>query len=365
VIRPVGEPFGVVVVGYGYWGPNIVRNVLERPEMELLALCELSADNAAKFTARYPGIPTVTDFDAVLADPRVHAVCVATPPRTHYSLARRALLAGKHVLVEKPLATNAEDAAELVTLAEERGLTLMPGHTFLYSPPVNKIQRLLESGDLGDIYFVTSSRMNLGIYQPDGVVCDLAPHDISILLYWFNRRVVGVSASGRSIFQPGVPETAFLTLTFEGGGTANIQVSWLAPRKVRQMVIVGSKRMVQYDDGASDASVRIYDRGLDVQLPAPATFGEHQLTYRSGDMVAPRIDVGEPLSLELADFAQAVNTGSQPRSHARLGLEIVRVLDAAKLSLERGGEPIVIGPSGERVAKRLGRFNGPRRVEAV
>ena len=142
----------MAVVGYGYWGPNIVRNVLERPELDMLALCELDADRAAKFTARYGAIPTVTDFDAMLADPRVDAVCVATPPRTHHALARRALLAGKHVLVEKPLATNAQDAEELVLLAEERGLTLMPGHTFLYSPPVNKIQRLIESGDLGEVY---------------------------------------------------------------------------------------------------------------------------------------------------------------------------------------------------------------------
>ncbi len=363
MIRPVEDPLGVVVVGYGYWGPNIVRNVLERPELDMLALCELDAEKAAKFTARYGTvIPTVTDFDAVLADSRVDAVCVATPPRTHHALARRALLAGKHVLVEKPLATNGQDAEELVHLAEERGLTLMPGHTFLYSPPVNKIQRLIESGELGEVYFVTSSRMNLGIYQPDGVVCDLAPHDLSILLHWLDRRVVSVTASGRSIFQSDVPETAFLSLTFDGGTTANIQVSWLAPRKVRQMVIVGSKRMVQYDDAASDASVRVYDRGLDMALPAPANFGEHQLTYRSGDMVAPRIDAAEPLSLELEDFARAINTGSRPRSHARLGLEIVRVLDAAKLSLENRGRPVAI-EGNELVDSR--RFARPRRVEAV
>ena len=364
MIRDASARIGVVVVGYGYWGPNIVRNVLERPELELLALCELDADKAARFSARYPGIPTVSDYDGVLADPAVKAVCIATPPRTHHPLARRALLAGKHVLVEKPLATTTLDAEELVVLAEERGLTLMPGHTFLYSPPVNKIHRLIASGDLGEVYFVTSSRMNLGIYQPDGVVCDLAPHDLSILLHWLDRRVVSVTASGRSIFQSGVPETAFVSLTFEGGATANVQVSWLAPRKVRQMVIVGSKRMIQYDDAAPDTSVRVYDRGLDLQLPAPASFGEHQLTYRSGDMVAPRIDAAEPLSLELEDFARAILTGSRPRSHARLGLEIVRVLDAAKLSLERRGEPVVIGPAGELVARRTNRFARPRQVEA-
>ena len=211
----------------------------------------------------------------------------------------------------------------------------------MYSPPVNKVRDLIRSGELGDVYFITSSRMNLGLYQSDGVVSDLAPHDVSIMLYWLNRPVVRVVASGLSVFQPGVPETAFLTLTFAGGVTANVQISWLAPRKLRQTVIVGSQRMVQYDDTSSDESIRIYDRGLDFSHDeAPPTFGEYQLTYRTGDMVAPRIDAAEPLSLELADFARAIRTGAEPRSHARLGREIVRVLSAASLSMERDGEPI-------------------------
>ncbi len=341
-MRAVAPPLGMVVVGYGYWGPNIVRNIDDRPELELLGLCEMDPAKAAKFSERFPGIPTTADFDEVLADPRVGAVAVATPPRTHYGLVRRALEAGKHVLVEKPLATKVTDAEELVELAEARGLVLMPGHTFLYSPPVNKIHQLIGTGELGDVYFVTSSRMNLGLYQPDGVVCDLAPHDLSILLYWLDQPVSVVTASGCTVFQHGVPETAFLTLRFAGGPTANVQVSWLAPRKVRQMVVVGSQRMIQYDDGASDGAVRVYDRGLDWKLPQTENFGEHQLTYRSGDMVAPRLDAAEPLSLELADFAHAIASGERPRSHARLGLEIVRVLDAAKLSLESGGQPVAV-----------------------
>jgi predicted dehydrogenase len=173
------------------------------------------------------------------------------------------------------------------------------------------------------------------------VISDLAPHDVSIMLYWLNRRVVRVVASGLSVFQPGVPETAFLTLTFAGGVTANVQISWLAPRKLRQTVVVGSQRMVQYDDTSSDEAVRIYDRGLDFSHDeAPPTFGEYQLTYRTGDMIAPRIEAAEPLSLELADFARAIRTGAEPRSHARLGVEIVRVLRAASISMERDGEPV-------------------------
>jgi predicted dehydrogenase len=224
----------------------------------------------------------------------------------------------------------------------------MPGHTFLYSPAVNKVRELIDSGELGEIYFITSSRMNLGIYQPDGVVCDLAPHDLSILLYWLEQRVSIVAASGCTVFQNGVPETAFLTLCFDEGPTANVQVSWLAPRKVRQMVVVGSRRMVQYDDTASDDAVRVYDRGFD--FSEPANFGEYQLSYRSGDMIVPRLDAAEPLSLELEDFAKAITTGSRPRSHAGLGVEIVRVLEAAHRSLASSGEPVTLNGTGESPA---------------
>jgi predicted dehydrogenase len=340
VTREHTSPLGVVVVGYGYWGPNIVRNVIERPELELLALCEMDSTKAERFSSRYPGIPVISSFDDVLADPRVDAVSIATPPRTHHPLVKAALEAGKHVLVEKPLATTVAHAEELVELAERNDLVLMPGHTFLYSPPVNKIHELIRQGELGDIYFVTSARLNLGLYQSDGVVCDLAPHDLSILLYWLERTVATVTATGCTVFQDGVPETAFLTLCFDDDTKANIQVSWLAPRKVRQMVIVGSKRMVQYDDTAADDPVRVYDRGLD--WAEPSNFGEYRLTYRSGDMVAPRIGAAEPLSLELEDFARAITTGARPRSHAQLGLEIVRVLEAAKESLEALGRPVEI-----------------------
>jgi predicted dehydrogenase len=338
---------GIAVVGFGYWGPNLVRNIVERGEFSLCGLCELDTCRADEFSRRYPGVPMSDDFDQFLSDPRIDAVAVATPPRTHGDLVRRALDAGKHVLVEKPLATSPDDAEHLVQLADDVGRTLMPGHTFLYSPPVNKVRDLIRSGELGDVYFVTSSRMNLGLYQSDGVISDLAPHDVSILLYWLDRPVTHVAASGQSVFQRGVPETAFLTLTFAGGATANIQMSWLAPRKLRQIVVVGSQRMVQYEDTSADESVRIYDRGLDFsQAEAPATFGEYRLTYRTGDIVVPRIEAAEPLSLELADFAHAIRTGDEPRSHSRLGLEIVRVLEAARISMERGGQPVELSTHG-------------------
>jgi predicted dehydrogenase len=335
------SPIRTGVVGYGYWGPNIVRNLLERPEFELAALCDRDDSRRAAFSKRHPGLRTERDIDLVLGDPDIEAVSIATPPRTHFELVKATLEAGKHVLVEKPLATTEDDARELIELAEERELTLMPGHTFLYSPPVNKVRELIEDGVIGELYFVTSSRMNLGIYQSDGVVCDLAPHDLSILLYWLNEPVVQVTALGRSVFNRGIPETAFLTVTFAGGTSANIQISWLAPRKVRQMVLVGSKRMIQYEDTSADEAVRIYDRGL--ELKQPENFGEYRMTYRSGDMVAPRIEPEEPLSLELEDFARAIRTGKQPRSHGALALEIVRVLAAAEQSLQNHGQPTVLG----------------------
>jgi predicted dehydrogenase len=342
-------PLGVAVVGYGYWGPNLARNVAESPDMQLLALCERDAQRGVAFSQRFPGVPVREELDHVLADPDVDAVIVATPPATHHALVKRALEAGKHVLVEKPLATTTAHAQELVDIAAREDLVLMPGHTFVYSPAVNTVRSLLTEGVIGDVYFVTSARMNLGKYQRDGVVCDLAPHDLSILMYWLDEPVVQVTTSACTVFQEGVPETAFMTLTFESGTTANIQVSWLAPRKVRQMVVVGSKRMVQYDDTASDEPVRIYDRGMDIDFAGmPATFGEHQLTYRSGDVVIPRIDAHEPLSLELADFARAIRKGTMPRSNAALGLEIVSVLEAADASLRRNGQPIALAPLGRR-----------------
>jgi predicted dehydrogenase len=345
------RPIGTAVVGYGYWGPNLARNICESDELRLLALCEQDPARGDAFARRYPGVPVINDFDHLLADPELEAVVIATPPQTHHPLVRRALLAGKHVLVEKPLATRYDHALDLVGLSERNGTVLMPGHTFVYSPAVNQIRELIQQQVVGEVFFVTSSRMNLGKYQRDGVICDLAPHDLSILLYWLDDRVTQVSASARSVFQSGVPETAFITLTFARGTTANVQVSWLAPRKVRQMVVVGAKRMIQYDDTASDEPIRIYDRGMDFSAPsAPASFGEYQLTYRSGDVVSPRVEAAEPLGLELADFARAIRTGCEPQSNASLGLEIVGVLDAAESSLRRHGAPVTLGGALERTA---------------
>ncbi|HEY7961318.1 MAG TPA: Gfo/Idh/MocA family oxidoreductase [Solirubrobacteraceae bacterium] len=341
-------PLGTALVGCGYWGPNLARNVAECPELQLRMLCDSDPERLRLCSGRHGEVRAVREFDAVLEDPNVAAVILATPPQTHHALAKLALNAGKHVLVEKPLATRLQDACELAELAAQTGRVLMPGHTFIYSPAVNAVRELIRGGVVGDVHFITSSRLNLGKYHAGGVLSDLAPHDLSILLHWLGQPVVEVAASGSSVLREGVPETAFLTLTFAGGQTANVQISWLAPRKVRQMIVVGSQRMVQYDDTAADEPVRIYDRGMDVLPPEPANFGEHQLIYRTGDVVIPRVEPQEPLRLELQDFAHAIHTGEQPRSSLALGLEIVAIVEAAQNSLGAGGMPLALVPPVDR-----------------
>jgi predicted dehydrogenase len=343
-------PLGTAVVGYGYWGPNLVRNIAECPQLRLAGLCDLDTANLRLFGQRHPEARAVRELDALLVDPAIEAVVIATPPQTHHALAKRALRAGKHVLVEKPLATRLRDAHELAELAAANQRLLMPGHTFIYSPAVNTVRDLIRDGVVGEVHFVTSSRMNLGKYNGDGVVCDLAPHDLSILLYWLEQPIVEVAVSGSSVLRRGVPETAFMTLTFAGGQAANVQISWLAPRKLRQMIVVGSQRMVQYDDIASDEPVRIYDRGMDMLPPTPANFGEHQLIYRTGDVVIPRVEPQEPLRLELEDFARAIRTGKEPRSNLALGIEIVAAIELAETSLRAGGKPLALPVLDDRAA---------------
>ena len=341
-------PVRVAVIGYGYWGPNLVRNVIERPDLELVEVCELSDARADACRQRHPGVEVVAGLDAVLGEATTEAVIVATPPHTHHQIVAAALRAGKHVLVEKPLATTSADARDLIEIAADNDVLLMPGHTFVYSPAVNLVGELIAAGDIGEVYFVTSSRMNLGKYQHGGVLCDLAPHDLSILLRWIDSPIEQVSATGCSVFRPDNPETAFMTLQFASGPTANVQLSWLAPRKVRQTVVVGSRRMIVYDDTASDEPVRIYDRGMDVA--EPSTFGEHQLVCRTGDVVIPRIEPAEPLALELADFGDCIRSGAEPKSNAALGLAIVAALEAAERSLNAYGAPFWLGDPARRGA---------------
>jgi predicted dehydrogenase len=284
-------------------------------------------------TRRYTEILEARDIDAV---------AIATPVSTHYALAKQALAAGKHVFVEKPLAGSAAEARELIALAEGGGLVLMPGHTFLYSPPVMLIRDLISAGELGSIYFISTSRVNLGLHQSDvSVIWDLGPHDFSILRYWLDENPVQVAAWSRGCVIPSTPDVAFINLAFPSGAIGHVELAWLAPSKLRRTAIVGSRKMVVYDD-MSNEPVRVFDSG--VVLPNPETFGEYQLTYRSGDILSPRVEVVEPIYLEMADFCGAILDGSTPKSSAELGHDVVRIVEAVDRSLNELGAPVSVEP---------------------
>ncbi|MGZ4358042.1 MAG: Gfo/Idh/MocA family protein [Gaiellaceae bacterium] len=336
-------PVRIAVVGIGYWGPNLVRNLHELPGAEVAWACDLRPEALAALARRYPGVPRTSRLEDVLDDPEVDAVVVATPVSTHHKLALAALTAGKHVLVEKPLAGSSKQACELLQTAADRDLVLMPGHTFLYSPSVTLIRDLIASRELGDVYFISTSRVNLGIHQPDvSVVWDLGPHDFSILRYWLDELPVSVSAISRSCVVPTVPDVAFIHLAFGSGTIAQVELAWLAPSKLRRTTIVGSQKMVIYDD-TSNEPVRIFDAGAD--LRDPQTFGEYQLTYRTGDILSPKVAITEPLAAQLADFCMAIRNGTTPRSSGAVGLDVVRITEAVDRSLDCNGGPVPIDDS--------------------
>ncbi len=274
---PRTDSVGLALVGLGYWGPNLLRNAWETAGARVAYACDRSPRALEPVAHRYPSIELTDDFDRVLADDGVDAVLIATTVSTHYPLARRALQAGKHVFVEKPLAEHSAEGAELNALADKNGLVLMPGHTFLYSPPVRKVKELLVAGEVGDLFFGTFSRVNLGIHQSDvSVVRDLAPHDFSILLYWLGEPTF-VRAIGRDSVGSGQLDVAFIDMGMANGALIHMELSWLAPTKLRRTVLVGSGKMVVYED-SSPEQVRVFDRG--VEMIEPQSFGEYQLSYR-------------------------------------------------------------------------------------
>jgi len=331
----------VAVVGLGYWGPNLLRVLVERTDVDVRWMCDSDAARLERLARRYPGVSPTVDLDDVLEDPEVDGVLLATPVFTHYELARRCLEADKHTLVEKPLAASGAEALALTSLAAERELVLMCGHTFLYSPPVRAVRKLIEADELGDLYFVTSSRVNLGLHQRDvSVIWDLGPHDFSILLYWLGGPPSTIRATGRDSIVPGIADVAFVTMEFPSGVIANVELSWLAPSKLRRTVLVGSKKMIVYEDGAAEA-VRIFDRG--VVYKDPETFGEYHLSYRTGDILSPQLASDEPLALQCAEFVRVLRTGGAPEHGTALACDVVRLAEAAEASLEQGGAQIEVG----------------------
>jgi predicted dehydrogenase len=337
--RSQGSRLGVGIVGLGYWGPNLLRGLIEQPGVDIRYICDLDDDRLDSFSRRYPGAAPTSRYEDLLDDPEVAAVIIATPVFTHFELAAAALRAGKHTFVEKPLAPSGAQAAELIALARERDLRLMCGQTFLYSPPVKEVKRLIETDELGEIFFISSSRVNLGLHQRDiSVIWDLGPHDFSILLHWLGEMPVSITAAGRDSIVRGIYDVAFMTLQFPSGIVANVELSWLAPSKLRRTAIVGSNKMVLYEDGTGEP-VRVFDRG--VVYRDPETFGEYQLSYRSGEIRSPCIAATEPLVTELAEFTRLIRM-EESSADLELARQVVLLAEAAESSLANGGIPVAV-----------------------
>ncbi|MCA1647910.1 MAG: Gfo/Idh/MocA family oxidoreductase [Chloroflexi bacterium] len=333
--RVGGKVIGIGVIGAGYWGPKHVRNFAALGA-GMGWVADLDPARLASVHAEYPQLRTTTDFRELLAQTEVNAVVVATPVSTHAAVAAAALRAGKHVLVEKPLALSSADATELIELAERRGLVLMVGHTFLFNPAVHCLRELVESGELGEIYYAHAQRLNLGLFQRDiNVVWDLAPHDISILMHVLGMPPTAASVQGHGYVRRHVEDVAQLNITFGERVGALIHVSWLDPNKVRRITIVGSRKMVVYDDIEPLEKIRIYDKG--VEPPPVSGFGEFQLSYRYGSITIPHLRSTEPLRAECQHFLHCIETGQTPTTDGRQGLSVVRVLEALDASLRDGG----------------------------
>lgn len=325
------------VVGCGYWGPKLARNFFEIEESRLEWIVDLRPERLAHMQSLYPSVNISQSFTELL-ESDVDGVVLATPVSTHHSMGKQALLAGKHVLIEKPLAATVDEAQELVTLADERGLILMVGHTFVYNPAVEAVRKVIESGELGEIYYINAVRANLGLFQSDiNVVWDLAPHDISILNHILNAKPHSVSARGGVYVQraQGIHDVAYLTLQYPNRIMAEIRVSWLDPVKTRRYTIVGSKKMLVYDDIAH-AKVVIYDKGVDIPSYSD-TFAQFQLSYRHGSEDAYPIIWTEPLRNECIDFAKSIATGRSPMANGKAGLEVVKILETVQRSLQNDG----------------------------
>jgi predicted dehydrogenase len=339
------EPLrGVAVVGLGYWGPNWVRNFQQGQFARRIVACDLDETRRKHVSQLYSDLETTSRFEDVLSDPDIEGIVVATPVSTHYKMARRALEANKSVLVEKPLSTSSQEAQELLDLARERKKILMVGHTFEYSAPVLKMREIIASGELGDVFYVSSVRANLGLFQRDvNVTWDLATHDISIILNLMGGRMPeAVSCQGESHYGNGIEDVAMLTLRFERNIIAFVHVSWLDPDKIRRTTVVGSRKMLVYDDLATQEKIRIYDKGVTAQKYYD-TFGDFQFSYRYGDIQIPRIEEREPLRCECEHFVKCIRTGATPTTDGTNGLRVVSVLEAANYSLRRGGLMVPLG----------------------
>jgi len=329
----------VGVIGYGYWGPNLTRNFYEIPGSNLVALADLSEERLRQAQARYPNLVLKQNYKE-LFDLDLHAVVIATPPATHYAIAKDCLEHGLHVLVEKPLTLKSEHAEELIKIAAEKKLTLMVGHTFEYNSAVHALKKYIDSGFLGKIYYLDAARLNLGLFQREtNVLWDLAPHDISIFLYLLGKRPISIAALGKPCVFPGIYDVVYINMLFPDNISAHIHISWLDPCKIRRTTVVGSKKMVVYNDIENETKIKIYDKGVEAPPEATNGFAEFQCNYRTGDITIPNIRFIEPLKQECQHFLDSIVNQTEPCSCGRDGLEVVKILEAAQHSLMNGQGP--------------------------
>jgi predicted dehydrogenase len=337
------EPIVVGVVGCGYWGPNLVRNFKGLSNCHMRAICDVSEGRLKHMQSLYPDVEAVTDFEHLLNGVGLDAVVVATQVKHHYSLAKASLLAGKHTLIEKPMASSSAECEELIEIANRNGLVLMVGHTFLYSTPVQKITEIVQAGDIGEIRYINSRRLNLGLFQKDiNVAWDLAPHDISIILHILGELPQTVNCQGNAHVTSGIEDVTNISLSFRHKRFATIQSSWLEPRKVRDMTIVGTRRMIVYDDLQTHEKIRIYDVRVE-RPPHYDTFADFHYSYHYGDSYIPHIKQEEPLKVECQHFVDCIERGMKPLTSGDEGLELVRILEAASASLKDRGAPVSLG----------------------
>ena len=330
----------VGVAGCGYWGPNLIRNFRALPDCQLKMMCDLSTARLRHLKTLYPEVEGETNYTHMLNGVNLDAIVIATSVANHCPMAKAALLAGKHTFIEKPMARSAAHCEELVEIAKKKSLVLMTGHTFLYSPVVRKIQEIITKGDIGEIRYICARRLNLGLFQKDiNVAWDLAPHDLSIIMAIMGEQPISVNCHGSAHVTPGIEDVTAMCLTFAKQRSAIIHSSWLDPRKVREMTIVGSKRMIVYDDLAPLEKIRVFDTRVE-RPPHYDTFGEFQYAYHYGDMYAPYIKQEEPLKTECQHFLDCIKQGTKPLSCGTRGLELVRILEASSESLHRGGEAV-------------------------
>ncbi|TAF65883.1 MAG: gfo/Idh/MocA family oxidoreductase [Cytophagales bacterium] len=333
--------YQIAIVGLGYWGPNMVRNALSNVSVEEVHIYDIQEKNTQKILQNFSGVKVATSFENILQNPQIQAVIIATPVDTHYALAKQALLHQKHVLVEKPFTSTHQEAEELIAIAQREKLTLMVDHTFIYTPAIRKIKELITTGQLGDIYYYDSVRVNLGLFQRDvNVIWDLAPHDFSIMLHVLDKKPLALQAMGADHVGKGLEDVAYVHITFENNLIAHFHLNWLSPLKIRKTLIAGSKKMVVYDDLEPNEKIKIYDKGIDVKTKEE----EYQtlIQYRSGDMYSPMLHQKETLQMVIEEFLKAITEQRKPLTDAKDGLQVVRLLEATQTSIKNGGKIVYL-----------------------